>query len=119
MKFWEAVKALQEGKKVRGVQWTVGLYINTISYSDGDSVDFLSLREALGIEWELYEEAVKTYSFAEIVPFIKARKRVKRLSSKQTVYFEDSVGKILVYPFGHAWVCKIEDFEATDWIIVE
>jgi hypothetical protein len=40
MKFWEAIKALQEGKKVRGVEWDVGMYVDKISYSDGDSVVF-------------------------------------------------------------------------------
>ena len=57
MKFWEAMKALEEGKKVRKTSWTENCYL----YIDEDG-SFYDNREqipilyTIGTEWETYEE---------------------------------------------------------------
>jgi hypothetical protein len=56
MKFWEAMRYLEEGKKVRKVGWNEKDYIclneNEIVDEDGDLYSSVSICE----EWELYEE---------------------------------------------------------------
>ena len=118
MKFWEAAKALQEGKKVRGVEWIAGMYIDSISYSDGDSVDFLSFREAFKVEWELYEEPVKTYSFAEALVLMKEGIKLRRPHFRE--YSAVCIGKWgrIRWCSGDNYPISIQDIEADDWTII-
>ena len=60
MKFWEAMKAMQEGKKVRNKEWTNEQYLylsadNQILDEHGyvASIDYIGLGETT---WEIYEE---------------------------------------------------------------
>lgn len=62
LRFWEAMKALEEGKKVRMVRWPSGGYIEpktkSISKSSpvcGDYFD-TGLMSSIDERWEIYEE---------------------------------------------------------------
>ena len=57
MKFWEAMKAMQEGKKVRRSDWGENcyLYIN----EDGsfyDNREQIPILYTVGTEWEIYDD---------------------------------------------------------------
>lgn len=60
MKFLEAMKALTEGKKIRGKSWENGSFFlvldqrDVIVGSDGDNANLLS--NSVNEEWEIYEE---------------------------------------------------------------
>lgn len=58
MKFWEAMKALEEGKKVRRNDWPFGEYITLENSSFfNENRKYYSLTRSDG--WELYEEPKK------------------------------------------------------------
>jgi hypothetical protein len=107
MKFWEGMKALDEGKKVRGIEWPVKEWISASDESDAlPSLHLSSLRQ---MEWELYEELEQTLSFVEVLKGLKEGKRFKRLG------MAGHLGKehLPCVQF------RIEDLEATDWVEVK
>jgi len=110
MKFWEAMKALEEGKSVRCNLFGEGRYV-----SDGHSLSaacsalFLSLHEIMNADWKVYEEPVPTYSFMEMIDLLKKGKKFKREGSICIV----EIGRTDVIGF------MLHDIEANDWILVE
>lgn len=111
MKFWEAMKALEEGKRIRPKGWDreLGLHIQK---------DF---KHWIDTEWELYEEPQQTFSFMEMIAKLKEGKRFRRkvwdaedsleLHSSGTVDFSSTLC--------YTWDPSLSDFEATDWIEVK
>lgn len=119
MKFWEAMKALEEGNKVRVKEWSPGAYwwFKSSSSLDATITDIFILSTK---EWELYEEPQKTYSFSEVVKGLKLGKKFRRKSFPDcpAIYLLKGEGDI--YISGECWgSSSIEDFEATDWIEVK
>jgi len=111
MKFWEALKALEEGKWVSRKHFDRFKPIRNLSemafFLADCCVDEMVNR--LNAEWELYEEPKRTYSFMEVVQGLKEGKMFRRrymqgFLRKETLHFASF---------------KIEDFEATDWEEVE
>lgn len=75
MKFWEAMKALEEGKKVRGKSWDQDLW------ADSDSTRiYFTFSSASKEEWEIYAEPEKMYSFMEAIEGMGKRKKFRRYS---------------------------------------
>lgn len=111
MKFWEAVKALEEGKKVRIKDWPLDKYIQ----SDAT----VGLFWALGREWELYEEPVQLYSFIDVVKGMRNGKKYRRqhlwISGE---YIQQCAGRI-IDENGQCTELLLEDYEAKDWIEVK
>ena len=64
MKFWEAMKAFEEGKNVRCKDWLPGHFMckNNHHTSIQDQQDFWFSKDK---EWELYEESKKFYTFSQ------------------------------------------------------
>jgi hypothetical protein len=118
MRFWEAMKAIEEGKKVRQVDWEKEDYIYILNFTiRNESHEYGNIHiDYRGIEkeWELYQEPVKTYTFQEIIPFLKEGKKVKRKNSHMCECLYLDVDGDLCHSFP-----KIEDLEATDWILVD
>lgn len=132
MRFWEAMKALEEGKKVwcpsviGMVKWHLSndtKEMIIIAENGRAGIDFsYYLYQALNKEWELYEEPQKTYSFMQMLPFLKDGKRFKRKHwDKEGVF----LGTCIYSPctpvvFIDNTQCRlnIEDYEAQDWIEV-
>jgi hypothetical protein len=122
MKFWEAMKALQEGKKVRSISW-IGrrAHMDKTSFAeDMSGVPANQLQNYLDDELELYKEPQKTHSFSEVVKGLKEGKKFKRkewgdwfLAYSHTTYLEGKGIPHCFTPF------TMEDFEATDWIEVK
>jgi len=55
MKFWEAMKALSEGEKVRAKDWTEGSYIDELSRLENYH-ERINLVYWMNYEWEIYKE---------------------------------------------------------------
>ena len=76
MKFWEAMKAMEEGKKVRAVGWKPEYYIYLnekfeIRDSDGFFANFHEVIH-LKMDWEIYEEKKEVDSrFKEFYHYLK------------------------------------------------
>lgn len=123
MRFSEAMKALEEGKRVRPKYWHKDCFL--CRGSDGTIVDaakssMFCIEEWSLMEWELYEEPEKTYTFMEVVQGLKEGKRFKRkdwgdwfLAYSQCTYIEGKGIPPCFAPF------TIENFEANDWIEVK
>ena len=113
MKFWEAMKALEEGKRVRKKNWNKQSWIDRNSSHCGQTYE-IPLPPS-GDEWELYEEPERTLSFLEVVAGLKEGKKFRRMSwhSEFIVKIEPMTGFILfsqpIFP---------QDFLANDWIEV-
>lgn len=107
MKFWEAMKALEEGKKV---------YAKNAGFSRGMlAVDFGILSK---LEWVIHEEPEKTYSFREVVKGLKEGKKFKRKGWEE---FDDISlnGNEVIRDTLETYHAFFNDFEATDWIEVK
>lgn len=114
MKFWEAMKALEEGKKVRNINWDKEGFIYLDEYSVCDENNFDvddSVIDGYFVtsEWEIYKEPVKTYTFLEMIEQVKFGKSAYR---KDWLVTRRAISKD-VGDF------SIEDTEAKDWIVVE
>lgn len=123
MKFWEAMKALEEGKKVRIKIWNSGEYCHIDGCNIGlgffESMTGITTRNAINLEWEFYEEPVKTYTFQEIIPFLREGKRVKRSSWNNFEYILEMEVDGFIFNTRSGLILLIEDLEADDWIVVE
>lgn len=114
MKFWEAMKALEEGKRVRSKKWTLKSYI------DKSSAYTIHLPLPKNYEWELYSEPVKTYKLWELIQALKEGKKIERIGwgggrSPIKIHLSgciDTTGS-------KEYMLCIEDLEASDWMVCE
>lgn len=114
MNFLRAMINLAEGEKVRLKGWGKSHYIHK-------DMSFVIYPENFEEEWEIYQEPQKQYSFMEILPFLKAGKKVKRKDWKCSIRLSSYTSEIIRYsnePY-EPWVAEWRDFEATDWIVVD
>ncbi len=124
MKFWEAMKALEDGKKVKCKWWPECHFVSKNGFYMG--LCLMHIIDAIDKEWELCEEPCKTYSFSEVMKGLKEGKKFRRLSWQEntTSYGERP---IMMYETGHidfasgskVYRCCMQDYEATDWIEVK
>ncbi len=118
MKFEEAFTILREGRKVKSR--------DRMFDSLEDLSEYLNILNKRGIlrnfnmEWELYEEPVKTYSFMEMIPLLKEGKKFKRpiwgdyfLGYSHSFYLQGKNVPCDASPF------NMENIEANDWLEVE
>lgn len=124
MKFWEAMRVLDEGHKVRHYSWYKEEFIR-LDMIDGlldekDSLTCLHINnDSIKGLWLFYEEQPKTYTFMEAIQFMKQGKCIKR---KDWSHFIDKRGDSQLYwdRIGAGiYSPTISDIEATDWTIVE
>lgn len=115
MKFSEAMKALEDGKKVRCCSWGEEEWVN----KDTILPDWMRLNCSCLIDqyWEVYEEPKPKLSFVEVVKGLKQGKIFKRAKWPEGMYvYEDKYEHVHINLYGgELWHFKIEDFEATDW----
>ena len=74
MKFWEAMKAAEEGKKVRNKRWVTGCYIykEDTKYFTADGNLFCDFVRSIDGEWEIYEEKKEVDpKFKEMYRYLK------------------------------------------------
>jgi hypothetical protein len=118
MKFWEAMKALEEGEEVRCVEWPKG---DRCSYGNLWSCMKNHAPESYGWKWELYEEPQRTLSFSEIVQGLKEGKRFrrKRTDGSHTIIVMSQNREDIAFAISGSQFLRMEDFEATDWVEVK
>ena len=110
MKFLEAMRIFQEGKKVRSKLWKPGIVLEL-----KPSLYFLMDYEDIQAEWEILEEP--KLSFAEMVKGLREGKKYKRSKWLATLPIETLGSQHICNDIGKVHL-KLEDFEATDWIEV-
>lgn len=122
MKFWEAMKALEEGHKVHCKDWSFGSFIDRKGDDSRIENPYLEWVPCIDKEWELYDEPEKTYSFEGILHGLKEGKSFRRKCwiGDEAIVYADRAGNIHFLEDGklpYTWT--IRDVEATDWIEVK
>lgn len=122
MNFIEAVKAMQDGKKVRSPHWVRYYYVRKQSHRyiafDGKS-EFnwnFSENEMLSKDWEIYQEEPKLHTFEEALAALKRGKTIYRKS------YHDKCGANVSIWYEYDWFASVfnrDDVLANDWIIKE
>lgn len=125
MKFWEAMKCLEEGKKVRCKDWPDK---KRYHISDANLLmvsSFSIFVDEVYKEWEIYEEPPMTHSFPLIIRLAREGKikKFRRHSwdDEHYSYFWCDEWKTIRF---HTSLCDsatflLEDIEALDWIEVK
>ena len=119
MKFWQAMKALEEGKTVKCLDWD-----EIIPSKEEESVPLgvckvsIDWMQLIDTKWELYEEPVQLLSFSDVVKGLKEGKKFGREIWSNGPYI------LLKHGYIH-WDCEgdpvslpIKDLEANDWVEV-
>ncbi len=121
MKFWEALKELEQGKRI------CHTHFNDILKTKEQLSRFLAnccpdaILSHLCADWEVVEEPKPTFSFMEIVGLIKKETEFKRPHWQKGKYFfldEDGYIRLNIYG-GKPHHLTIEDIEANDWVEVD
>lgn len=113
MKFWEAMKALEEGKRVRCKKWDSRHF-----WENGNDHVMMARTKDTREEWELYEDSEQTFSFTEVVKGLKEGRVFKRKFWKGTYLQSDMIGIFRETEGGNSmnYFLEHQDFEATDWV---
>ena len=122
MKFWEAMKALEEGKKVVCKSWSYTPFVSENKWpSRFDSAIADAIKHGAFLwEWELYEEPQQTYSFIEILPLLKEGKKFRKISWESKKYIRCyPENNIVRWDSGDALLLEIHLITSTDWIEVK
>lgn len=118
MKFWEAMRLLQEGRKVRAVDWEEDVYIaNNLLPVTYWSISSRTIQK----EWELYEEPEQLWSFAQVLDLIGlGGKFARKAWGKTDIYLTESkqTGRLFLANNSYHTLTK-EDYLANDWYRVE
>ncbi len=128
MRFWEAMRDLEEGKKVRLKEWAADCYLQLDldgTIFDESNGSAFCIEEWALMEWELYEESIKLYTFAQVVKGLRYGKRFRRKHSTWPIQMELALN--LTHPRMSSEEIfsivlsemSIEDFVANDWIEVK
>ncbi|SRR5258706_14063615 len=115
MKFSEAMKALEEGKKVNFSEWPKNIYWEKENLSESLFWPDCAYRidRLMSKDWELYDDSPKL-SFSEVVKGLKEGKRFKRKSWHSFIFVHQEMG-LLRNQEGYTFQWDLEDFEADDW----
>lgn len=116
MKFWEAMKALDEGKMVRAECFcenqALEIFEGEVGYKEGSGS--CNIFSVFNEEWEIYEEPKSCLTFGEVVAGLKEGKKFRRPSWDN---FEEIglYGKSILRGTLRDYCPIVEDFEANDW----
>ena len=122
MKFWEAMKALSEGKKVRIITWEPN--DKWVCNEGMTGWLYQAARDRDCNEWEIYEEPVKTFSFMEMVDHFEKYKMQGKFKRPHwedgKFFFVDAYNHARINFYGgEPWYTFVDDIRATDWIQVK
>jgi len=115
MKFWEAMKKLEEGNKIKNKNLGNPMALGILK-----SVFCVLFRD----DWEVDEESVQLLSFQDVVKGLMKGKRFKRLAWKDNIGIEVVIEKdtetwIRSWNGRETTYFRVEDLEATDWVEVK
>lgn len=110
MKFWEAMKAMEEGSRVRAKSWQPQCFIALSQHTQSQAMGLLYWTDAKD-EWEFFQEPETTFPNV-----IKGLLRGKKFKRKDWVlgYISNEDGL-----FNHTNAVLLEDFLANDWVEVK
>lgn len=118
MKFWKAMAALEQGKKVKCVWWSKGHYLvdlpkGCISIGEPGSnpiaIDTTS-------DWEIADNQYKPqFSFSEVIKGLREGKRFRRPNWEKGAYVHQRGGSLCDENRDIGNFLLMEDFEAVDW----
>jgi len=117
MRFWEAIRELENGKRIRLISW-IGktAYMDSASFAeDMSGVPANQLQNYLDSEWEAYEEP--GLSFQYVVKGLIEGKKFKRKiwdSLSYPVAWNGSY-PIVENPLQNEFLFTLSDFDAIDW----
>jgi hypothetical protein len=122
MKFWEAMKALEEGKKVRQPHWLSGTYIHIqdhyITQDSGNTAPTVFHIRAIMDGWELYEEPGHDWAWAK--EQLRRFNYVQRKSwNSMSIFYHHTNDLIYMEMDGteRPYVTDLDDQDATDWVL--
>lgn len=114
MKFWEIMRAFDEGKKVRCKDWKPNHFISRIRWFKYE----INIEEIVS-DWELYEEPVQLLSFTDVVKGLNKRKKFRRKVWEFDSFITQRGGAIVNEANDIGNFLLLEDYEATDWVEVK
>lgn len=111
------MKALEEGKEVvcpsfRRTPFNIKGRKLICSQIDQGVID-------IDADWELYEEPQKTYRFWELLDALKEAKSIKRKNWGKQIQIVRGHLCFADEGWSTSWESKLEDLEATDWVICD
>lgn len=120
MKFWEAMKALEEGEKVR----CKGCYPTMYIHKDGDNTrdkdPCLYWTRYCHKEWEVFVGPEKSYTFMEAVKGLKEGRKYRRPVWREGCTLESGgTDRIVCFTDVGPAIFTTDEFEAIDWIEVK
>lgn len=120
MKFHEAMKQLEEGRKVRRSDWSSEKWIamGGCECAGSDCCLYYMRPKNFEYEWELYEEPQKLLSFDMVVKGLREEKKFRRKDWGVSKFISQRSGAIVneCNDIGNFFL--LEDYEANDWIEV-
>lgn len=113
MKFWEALKCLEQRKPVRRKDFNevICTFYEMAKFFSDSCIDEISSH--LQAKWEIYQKPEKTYTFMEILPMLKEGKRFKRkdwTSFHSAMLKDEEINITLADLFAIDWI-EVEDTE--------
>lgn len=105
MKFWEAMRSLEEGLAVRRIDWEAGLLPADVK-SSKYAKDFAE-------DWELY--TTRGLSFPQVLDGLKTGKFFRRPSYRSDVYIKMKKNGRICWNDNRNFPISIQDFECLDW----
>jgi hypothetical protein len=126
MRFWEALKALEEGKSVRIKEWPTTAYWS-FKQTGQLWTSIVDLFVLASQEWELYQEPKQQLTFAQVVEGLKQGKKFRRKGwigePRLWIELENEFHEnCRIFECGlksNPYKFTMFDFEATDWIEVQ
>ncbi len=125
MKFWEAMRELRDGKKVRCCNWEKGWYVDI--HTESMHYLFGHWKKSIQSEWELCQEPIRMVSFSEMVAGLRRGKKFRKHSWTGQPYLwitlenRPDSENFIVFECGlttNPYQFTMFDFEGTDWIEV-
>lgn len=112
MKLWEAIKELQEGKRIRESHYAKGVYLymdddGYIRFNEGEKYRFMSGVNLDDDEWEIYEELEekKKYERKEVPNDLK--KVYKSVGEFWGSHSHDFYGEYITETFEENYLLKL------------
>jgi len=129
MNFFQAMEALEDGKKIKNDEWKATDYIyvdeedGLIKDQDNKHIGLVMASDTTIDIWEVYEEFQENLSFDEILPLLLEGKKFKRkdwtvgyifLLTNAGHIFHRVPGSVLA----ERWTPRTGDFTSQDWVEV-
>lgn len=129
MNIFEAIEALNDGKKIRCQDWGVDEYVyfnskdETIEDENGENISLSLDSYSFRVEYKIYEEPEKLMSLYQSCRLLNEGKKVKRKNWQNAYISRDPISHQMLYyskfrAYDVFWSPLIDDLLADDWVEV-